>query len=200
MAPERRRVSSRAEWAARYAAADRVDRQPSRWILERAETLAAGSLICDVAGGTGRHAVPLAERGHRVVLLDFVEDAIRIAMRRAAGVRGVVADAASLPLREASCDAVVVTNFLDRDLFPSLVALLKPGGRLLYETYTTEHAALIAAGLARAPRSARYLLQPGELRRLVHPLSIVTYREGDIEDAAGRRACASVEAVRMPLN
>jgi SAM-dependent methyltransferase len=193
-------VSSRAEWVARYGAADRAYRQPSRWILERSATLAPDSLICDVAGGSGRHAVPLAGRGHRLVLLDFVEDALRIALRRAASIWGIVADARYLPLREASFDAVVVTNFLDRDLFPSLVALLKPGGRLLYETYTTEHAALIAAGLARAPRSASYLLHPGELRRLVQPLSITAYREGDIEDAAGRRACASVEAVRVAGN
>lgn len=199
-APERRRVNSRAEWAARYAAFDRAERKPSRWILQRAEALAPGSLVCDIAGGSGRHAFPLAELGHRVMLLDFVEQAIRIAMRRAAGVHGIVADAKALPLREGSFDAVVVTNFLDRDLFPSLVALLKPGGRLLYETYTTEHVALIAAGLASAPRSARYLLQAGELRHLVAPLSILAYREGDIEDEAGRRACASVEAVKMPLN
>jgi hypothetical protein len=91
---------------------------------------------------------------------------------------------------------VVVVNFLDRDLIPALIALLKPGGHLLYETYTTAHAALVAAGLARAPRSARYLLHAGELPVLLAPLAIVDSREGEVHDAAGRRACASVHAVK----
>jgi len=157
---------------------------------------AARSLVCDVAGGTGRHAVALAAKGHRIVLVDFVAAAVTVATRRSPNVHGVVADVRSLPLKEGMFDGVVVTNFLDRDLIPALLALLKPAGHLLYETYTTEHAALVAAGLASAPRSARFLLKPGELRTLVAPLTILDYREGDIEDEAGRRACASVHAVR----
>lgn len=158
--------------------------------------LPRGSLVCDVAGGAGRHAAALAQQGHRVALIDFAESAVRAAMRRSRAIFGVVGDAAALPFRAAVFDGVVVTNFLDRDLIPAFIALLRPGGHLVYETYTTEHVALVAAGLSRAPRSARYLLHPGELRGLVTPLTVVAYREGDIEDAAGRRACASVHALR----
>ncbi len=152
--------------------------------------------MCDIAGGAGRHAAPLVALGHRVVLLDFAEAAARDALRHSRATHAIVADAQALPLREGSFDAVVVTNFLDRDLIPAFIALLKPGGRLLYETYTTEHVTLVAAGLARAPRSARFLLQPGELRALVSRLTIVDYREGEIEDDAGLRVCASVHAFK----
>jgi hypothetical protein len=144
----------------------------------------------------GRHAAALTELGHRVVLLDFAEPAVRQALRKSRSIMGVVADMTALPLREETFDAVVVTNFLDRDLIPAFIGLLKRGGRLLYETYTTEHVMLVAAGLARGPHSASYLLQPGELHTLVSPLTIVEYREGDVEDGAGRRACASVHAMR----
>ncbi len=171
------------------------EKKPSSWVIEQCRTLSPGSLLCDVAGGAGRHAVALAAQGHRVVLMDFAEAAVRAAMRRAPATRGVVADAGALPFRAGAFDGVVVTNFLDRDLIPAFIALLRPGGHLVYETYTTEHVALVAAGLSRAPRSARFLLRPGELRVLVAPLTIVAYREGDIEDEAGRRACASVHAV-----
>ena len=188
--------NSRGDWTARYARDRREESRPSRWIIDQSTRFAARSLICDVAGGTGRHAAALAASGHRVVLVDFVEAAVTVATRRSPNVHGVVADVRSLPLREGTFDGVVVTNFLDRDLIPALFALLKPAGHLLYETYTTEHAALVAAGLAGAPRSARYLLKPGELRALVAPHTILDYREGDIEDEAGRRACASVHAIR----
>lgn len=158
--------------------------------------LPRGSLVCDIAGGTGRHASALAQQGHRVALIDFAEGAVRAAMHRSRAIFGVVGDVAALPFRAAVFDGIVITNFLDRDLIPAFIALLRPGGHLVYETYTTEHVALVAAGLSRAPRSARYLLHSGELRSLVSPLTIVAYREGDIEDEAGRRACASVHAIR----
>lgn len=168
-------------------------------MIEQCRILPPGSLVCDVAGGEGRHAGALALLGHDVVLVDFAEGAVRAATRRSRAICGVLADVAALPFRADVFDGVVVTNFLDRDLIPAFIALLRPGGHLVYETYTTEHVALVAAGLSRAPRSARYLLHPGELRALVAPLTIVAYREGDIEDEAGRRACASVHAVRESL-
>ena len=152
--------------------------------------------MCDIPGGTGRHAAALAELGHRVVLLDFAEPAVRQAVRKSRSIMGVVAEMGALPLREEAFDAVVVTNFLDRALIPAFIGLLKRGGRLLYETYTTEHVMLVAAGLARGPHSVSYLLQPGELRTLISALTIVEYREGEIVDEAGRRVCASVHAVR----
>ncbi|MGQ0639282.1 MAG: class I SAM-dependent methyltransferase [Gemmatimonadaceae bacterium] len=194
-APPPAEPNSRADWTARYARKRAEESRPSRWVIERSGLFAAESWICDVAGGAGRHAAPLAARGHHVVLVDFVELAVRTAVRRSARTHGVVADVRALALRDGKFDGVVVTNFLDRDLIPALIALLKPGGQLLYETYTTEHAALVAAGLASAPRSACFLLRASELRALVAPLRILDYREGDIEDEAGRRACASVHAV-----
>lgn len=190
---------SRADWNTRYAAKRGDDKGPSRWIVEQFLTLPRASLVCDIAGGMGRHAAPLAASGHQVVLLDFSEAAVRHAARRSRAILGVVADASALPLRKTTFDAVVVTNFLDRDLVPAFIALLKRGGRLLYETYTTEHVMLVAAGLARGPSSTAYLLRPGELRTLVSPLTIVQYREGEVEDEAGRRVCASVHAIRSEV-
>lgn len=191
--------NSRADWSARYAAKPHDPRGPSRWIIEQGRALPRSSLVCDIPGGMGRHAAALAELGHRVVLVDFAEPAVRQALRKSRSIVGVVADMTALPLREETFDAVVVTNFLDRNLIPAFIGLLKTGGRLLYETYTTEHVMLVAAGLARGPQSASYLLQPGELRTLVSPLAIVEYREGEIRDAAGLRVCASVHARRSEV-
>ncbi|MBV6522181.1 MAG: Ubiquinone/menaquinone biosynthesis C-methyltransferase UbiE [Gemmatimonadaceae bacterium] len=186
----------RERWADRYAQAGAEDKAGSTWLLEAAMSLPPDATIVDLAGGLGRHARPLAAQGRRVVVVDFVESALRVARDRAPRVEVVTADIWQLPFGRDSLDAILVANFLERDFFPTLKGLLRPGGFLLYETYTVAHAALVTAGEARAPRSPRYMLEEGELLRLVSPLEVLASREGTVDDAAGRRACASVLARR----
>jgi SAM-dependent methyltransferase len=150
--------------------------------------------IVEVAAGNGRHAAALARAGRHVVAVDFVEGAIRQAAGCGALVHGVVADVSWMPLRPGSVESLLCTNFLERSLFGDFKALIRPGGFLIYETYTVQHLALVEAGRARAPRSAAYLLEPGELARLVAPFAIVDAREGYVRDDAGERYCASALA------
>jgi hypothetical protein len=76
---------------------------------------------------------------------------------------------------DALYDLIVVVNYLHRPLFPALVRGLKPGGLLLYETFTTYQ---IGRG---GPTNPAFLLDPGELASLVAPLGIVRSREGEHE-------------------
>ena len=186
----------RERWATRHGGAENQDRAPSSWVMSACDRIPIEHVIVDIAAGTGRHAAPLARAGRNVIALDFVESAVRRAVGAHALVHGVVADVWSLPLRAASVHAVLVANFLERALFEDLKALLGPGGFLVYETYTVDHRQLVEAGRARAPRSAAYVLEPGELARLVAPLEILDQREGYVNDAAGERFCASVLARR----
>jgi SAM-dependent methyltransferase len=188
--------TDRARWTARYAADGGAQRPPSPWVIAACARLPAGRLIIDIAAGDGRHAVALARTGHRVVALDIVEAAIRRAVREEAGVLGLVSDVQRLPLRPACADAVLVTNFLEREIFDDLKSLLGPGGIIVYETYTREHLILVESGRARAPRGPDYLLQSRELLRLVAPFTILDYREGYVHDDAGERYVASVVAER----
>jgi SAM-dependent methyltransferase len=163
-----------------------------------ADRLPAGALVVELAAGTGRHAQAIAARGRAVVAVDFVEAAVREAVRhgtaRQAAVHGVVGDVEVLPFAPGTLDAVVCVNFLDRALVARFAALLRPGGVMVYETYTVEHLALVAAGRARAPRNPDYTLQPGELPALVAPLMVLAYREGLVRDEAGERHVASIAA------
>ena len=158
--------------------------------------LRPGALVADIAGGDGRHALPLARRGHRVLLLDFVERAVRLAREANGAVLGVVADSAALPLREQSLDAIVIVHFLERALFPHLPPLLRPGGRLIVETFTTAHLQLVADGRATGPRNAAYMLAPSELPRLAAPLAVDEYAEVEASDGPGVRAVARMVAVK----
>src|SRR4029077_11751584 len=81
-------------------------------------------------------------------------------------------EAGPWPFAPGGFDGVVVTNYLHRPVFPHLVAALRPGGVLIYETF--------AAGNERYGRPANpdFLLEPGELLRRVEPLSVIGFEEG----------------------
>jgi len=188
----------RAGWDARYAERDsELSRAPSAWIVERSLTLPERSLVLDVAGGSGRHALAIAQSGQTVVVADFVERAVAAAASRHARILGVVADTAALPLRAGAFDAIVVVSFLDRSVFKVFVDLLRPGGTLLYETFTRAHLDVVARGGARGPRNPAYLLEPGELPMLVAPLRVGEHEEGLVVDDSGERHVARVMAMKV---
>ncbi|TDD39467.1 methyltransferase domain-containing protein [Actinomadura sp. KC06] len=72
-----------------------------RAVLDRIAPEAGRSEVVDVGGGTGGFAVPLAELGHRVTVVDANPDALAALERRAAEsgvtVRAVQGDAVDLP-------------------------------------------------------------------------------------------------------
>jgi hypothetical protein len=94
------------------------------------------------------------------------------------------------PHLPAGFDAVQVFNYLHRPLMPSVLAAVKPGGRLFYETFTTRQAE------RGHPKNPDFLLRDGELLELVAPLAIVRSREGDIDG----KWLASVVAERESLS
>jgi SAM-dependent methyltransferase len=165
---------------------------PARWLADHAHLLPHGATVLDVACGRGRNAIWLADRGSSVVAIDRNEDSIRQLQQEAdarglpvtAMVRDLEAGAPALGL--ASFDAIVVFHYLHRPLFPSLIAALRPGGLLIYETFTRRQAA------RGKPTNPEFLLMEGELPRLVRPLEILDGREGEFDE----RHVASVVARR----
>ena len=144
---------------------------PSPWIVRWAHLVAAGGTVLDVAAGSGRHSAFFAGRGHRVTAVD--RDAAALAAV-ALVARTVVADLeqAPWPLPGERFDAVVVTHYLWRPLFPALLAALAPGGVLLYETF--------AEGNETVGRPARpdFLLGRAELLRAAEGLRTVAFEDG----------------------
>lgn len=163
---------------------------PSDWLVAHLDRIPRGAPVLDVAAGRGRHALWLAAAGWPVTAIDrdaakllALDQAARQAgWRVSVEVRDLEAGAADLGLGRYG--AVMVFNYLHRPLFPALVAALAPGGVLLYETFTR------AQALRGKPTNPDFLLEPGELPRLVAPLVVERQREGEIED----RMIASVVA------
>lgn len=167
-----------------------VTLQPSPWVARHLAVIPSGPVL-DLASGGGRHARLLAAAGHSVLAVD--RDAGALASL--AGVPGVIARVADLegetwPLAGERFAGVVVTNYLWRDRLPDLLALLAPGGVLIYETFM--------AGNERYGKPSRpdFLLRSQELLELArsHDLTVLAYEEGytDLPKPAMRQAiCAS---------
>jgi len=133
-------------------------------------------LALDVAAGRGRHSIPLARAGTRVVAVDIADEAMRalkaVVDTESLGIFPVIANLDNFCFRTGCFDAVVNINFLDRALFPKLIDALKPGGVLLSDTF------LIDQAKTGHPRDPRFLLKHGELRELMNGLDVDVYREG----------------------
>ncbi len=155
--------------------------EPTRWLLEHDHLLPRAGEALDLACGRGRNALWLAGRGLRTRAIDRDAAAVEILSRESLR-RGVpvVAEIADLESGEVSFgadayDTIVVVHYLHRPLFPALRAALRPGGLLVYETFTRGQEE------RGHPRNPAFLLEHGELRELVQPLEIVVEREGDFE-------------------
>lgn len=127
--------------------------------------------VLDVGGGTGGFAVPLAEQGHRVTVVDPSPDALASLQRRArevgVTVRAVQGDAAGLPevAPAASADVVLCHGVLEHldesaDVGPSLAALasaLRPGG-VLSVLAANRNAVVLARAISGHFDQARHAL------------------------------------------
>jgi tellurite methyltransferase len=162
------------------------------WIARSAPAERRAARALDVAMGRGRHAVPLALAGFRTFGVDVKIDAVRDAMRAAtaAGVAvlGWCADLTRSGLPAACFDVVIVTRYLQRDLFTSLRSTVVPGGVVLYETFTVAQ-----RDLGRGPTSPDHLLEPGELRSRFDGFDVLFY-----EEVPGPEAVARI-AARRPI-
>lgn len=149
--------------------------EPSDWIRRWAPLIRPGGTVLDLACGSGRHLRWLAAQGFAVTGVDRDTNALA---PLAALAETVAADIENgpWPLPGRRFDAVVVTNYLWRPLFPAIRAALADDGVLLYETFERGHEAL------GRPSRPDFLLQPGELLALAAGLRVVAYESGRLDD------------------
>jgi SAM-dependent methyltransferase len=161
----------------------------SPWIVRWAGLIRPGGRVLDVACGSGRHLRWLAAHGFEVTGVD--RDAVAIAPLQGLG-RLVVADieAGPWPLGTEAFDAVIVTNYLWRPLWPLLTDRLADGGVYLHETFRRGHETV------GRPTNPDFLLGDGELLRATAGLRLVAFEDGFSESPP--RFVQRVAAVRAP--
>jgi SAM-dependent methyltransferase len=182
-------------WDERYRSGARrgedLDAPAAPLVVETAKRLAPGKAL-DLACGTGRNALWLARQGWQVTAVDGAPAAIEILRRRAAE-QNVTVDARVADLEKrgysiepSAWDLIVMSYYLQRDLFEPAKRGAVPGGILIAIVHVTEP--------GEEPTYKR--ADPGELRSYFKGWEILHYREGKPDDPAHQRGVAEIVARR----
>jgi SAM-dependent methyltransferase len=180
------------EWDERHReAAQNPPSEPASIVSEWLPLLPDGPAL-DLACGTGRHTLLVAERRHWVTAvdwsgtaLDILEDRARkakihvsranaaeMAASRVRGIRLIQANLEEIQLPESAFSLILCLQYLERSLFSRMARALRPGGMLLFETFTQAQLNYLGG-----PRNPAHLLEPKELRTAFPELHVLFYRE-----------------------
>ncbi|MBF0110022.1 MAG: methyltransferase domain-containing protein [Magnetococcales bacterium] len=156
---------------------------PARVVIENQHLLPPKGQGLDLACGLGANALFLAQHGIETLAWDFSDVAIdrlkEMSQRQSLPLTAEVRDVVSFPPWSDGFDCVVVSRFLERSLAGPIMASLRPGGILMYQTFLRDKSPGIG------PDDPAYLLNPNELLTMFSRLRLLAYRE---EGQVGNRA------------
>ncbi|MGQ9572878.1 MAG: class I SAM-dependent methyltransferase [Dehalococcoidia bacterium] len=179
------------DWNERYRQGLAMPDEPAALLVENQSLLPKGGKALDIAMGTGRNALYLASLGFRVTGIDVsavaVEKCRQKAERLGLAIETLAADLEHYSLPTAEYDLILNFYYLQRTLAPKMVAALKPGGVLVFESYTIDQ-----LQFGWGPKNPDYLLRPSELREMFASLETLLYREGIVQGDRGPKAVASL--------
>ncbi len=130
----------------------------------------------DLAAGFGQNGLWLAGQGYRVDLMDISRVALQrargeMAMRNLRNINLLQVDLDTVELDEAKYDLICVFRYLKRDSSSRLSSAVKPGGRVIYETFNLRY-------LDHVPEfNQKFLLELGELRDYFSEWQILHFSE-----------------------
>ena len=185
-------MASSAKWDDRFRRGDHASSTPDPFLLTSSnywpllpgwksdsETASATGLAAlDVACGAGRHAVYLAKAGFSVTAADFSSQALarvrELAAAEDVSIRCIEKDleAEQVDLGNEAYDLAVVFFYLPRPLFDALRRCLRPGGLVVYKTYSADQ--LRYPG---RPRHRLQMLEHNELLRVFAEFRVLRYEE-----------------------
>jgi dihydroneopterin aldolase len=181
----------------------RADPPPAQFLVQQLHRLPKGKVL-DVASGSGRHTLFLASLGYQVEAVDRDEQALAklstsARVRQLTGISSRVLDLEPPPqepnLGHETYDGILIFCYLNRPLFPYLIDALKPGGVLLYETFTVDNHVQ-----HQHPKHREFCLEHGELLSLTPGLRILHYDEGLHERTNGSESVYTAQlAAQKPL-
>jgi tellurite methyltransferase len=182
------------DWNARWRAkAADADWQADPWLLRVLPLLHPGRTL-DVACGSGRNAIFLAEHGFAVTAIDLAQEALELlgqeAARRSLAIETRRVDLEANPLLPAGpFDLVTGFFYLHRPLLPLLRELVRPGGLMVLRTFSR------AGPFPGGPGNPDFVLNPGELLEIFRDWEILLHEEG-LEPAKKGGSLAGIVARR----
>lgn len=179
------------QWEEHYRAISAESLQTPDALLAGNRRLLTGGLALDIASGSGRNALFLAECGYRVIAIDRSPSAARFvrsqALKRNHRLETAVADMLDINFGTERFDLIANFYFLERELIPRMQQGLKTGGLLFFETFTSH-------GISRDDtRYRKFLVDPNELLSMFTGFFIMFY----FERVKGEKAVASMIAKKV---
>jgi tellurite methyltransferase len=170
-------------WDEKYAAKVPVQElAPDGWLTEQLAASKPGRAL-ELACGLGHNAVWLAQQGWQIDAVDISAVGLSRAKDLAdvccVNVNWIATDLEEFIPAADDYDLAVVIRFLDRLRLPALIQeALRPGGLLIYETFTTAHLARPSSRM----KNPAFALERGELPRLFPQFEVVSYAECSLAD------------------
>lgn len=193
-------TSDQARWDAKYADKSVLAlTAPDDWLQQHAVPLSTGNVL-DLACGLGHNAIWLAQQGWRVDAVDISPVGLSLAAQLAeqagcSSVCWIAADLDTFDLGDGRYDLVTVFRFLDREQLPQRIErTLRPGGRLIYETFSRGQLSRPDNHL----KNPKFTLGSGELPTLFPGLTVIATEEIDLPDRCVARLVAQ-KPERMPM-
>ncbi|HEY1234140.1 MAG TPA: class I SAM-dependent methyltransferase [Candidatus Binatia bacterium] len=163
-----------------------------RAIFESRQWDVAPGRALDIACGSGRHALFLAEIGFEVTAVDISPVALargaECARKKSLSILWQEADLENCTLETAGYDLIVNIDYLQRSLLPMIKAALKVGGWVIFETYLIDQQTL------GHPKNPNYLLRHNELLESFREFRVLYYREGKLFNNGDRSFRAGIFA------
>ena len=178
-------------WDEKHTNSCDLKKPPSRFLVEQIERLSPGRAL-DLATGSGRNAIYLARNGYKVDAIDYSGVAVSqlkyFVNQQSLPVSVQQEDLTTFRIPGVTYDLIINFNYLERSLIPQMIKGLKPGGMILFETYTIEQPRY------GKPHNPEYLLKPNELIKSFKELQIIYYHERVDHSSEETKAIASLLA------
>jgi SAM-dependent methyltransferase len=176
------------DWDERFASGEYPREPDPSPVLRSYEPSIPDGRALDVAAGTGRNAVFLAEAGYAVDALDASREGLRIVDERAAerGIEDRIAlirgDVATYGFPSETYELIAMSFFHTRDRFADLAEALAPGGYLFVEGHLRS-----SSPTPSGSSDDRYRFAANELLRTGLGLTVLFYDETTEERPEDRR-------------
>ncbi len=179
----------RAKWNQKYQNGSHPDAPAA--IVKQYVQPANGKKALDIAAGNGRNALFLADQGYVVDAIDIADAGLSLFAGRHSRINAICADLDHFNIAANRYDLIVNIKFLNRRLFPYILAGLTLDGMLIFQTFV---------GMpdcdAKPPGCADYYLRPNELLHAFLALRILRYTEAEAPSEGEDVRLASLVAIK----
>jgi len=188
----------RTKWNIKHRNRPELDK-PSQIVMDFCK-MAKNRRALDIACGTGRNAIYLAQQGFTVDAVDISDEGLKKFRDKHQNIRPVCVDLDHFDIAPKHYDLIINIRYLNRRLFPYIKEGLVPGGVLIFESFMERP--LMDKTVSKEnyhPSCRDYLFRENELLHGFLSLTVRYYREFEAKEPGSPPWMASLVAVKQGL-